>query len=94
MKISGSERVENIVGKGEKCWFLLFSCFEKASFPDTSKGVIVWEWIKTVLHSPLSNQFTLLPANFYAPTSKDLGHIILPWSVCLSVHLSVCTNLT
>ena len=90
MIISGSDRVENIVGKGEKCWFLLFSCFEKASFPDTSKGVIVWEWIETVLHSPLSNQFTLLPANFYAPTSKDLGHnyfTVVRLSVCPSVCL-------
>ena len=39
------DRVENIVGKGENAGykhFLLFSqCFEKASFPDKSKGVIV-----------------------------------------------------
>ena len=37
-------RVENIVGKGENAgyqYFLLYLlCFEKASFPDTSKGVI------------------------------------------------------
>ena len=27
--------------------FLLFAqCFQKASFPDVSKGVIVWEWVK------------------------------------------------
>ena len=40
---------ENIVGEGENAGyqhFLLFpQCFEKASFPDTSKGVIVWEWV-------------------------------------------------
>ena len=48
---------ENTVGKGEKAvyqHFLLFpQCFEKASFPDTSKGFIVWQWVKSrvpVLH--------------------------------------------
>ena len=50
MTISVFERVENIVGKGENAGyqhFLLFpQCFEKASFPDTSKGVIVWEWVE------------------------------------------------
>ena len=39
--------VENTVGKGEiACYeqFLLFpQCFQKACFPGTSKGVIVWE---------------------------------------------------
>ena len=50
MIISVFDRIENIVGKGENAGyqhFLLFpQCFEKASFPDTSKGVIVWEWVK------------------------------------------------
>ena len=32
--------------------------------------------------------------DFYAPISKDRGHIVLQLSVCLSVGLSVCTNLT
>ena len=49
MIISVFDRVENIVGKGENAGyqhFLLFpQCFEKASFPDMSKGVIVWEWV-------------------------------------------------
>ena len=49
MIISVFDRVENIVGKGENAdyqHFLLFpQCFEKASFPDKSKGVIVWEWV-------------------------------------------------
>ena len=35
---------------------------------------------------------------FYAPASKDQGHIVLPLSIYLSVwlsaRLSVCTNLT
>ena len=47
------DRVENIVGKGENaCYqhFILFpQCFEKASFPDMSKGVIVWEWVNLAL---------------------------------------------
>ena len=51
MIISVFDRVENILGKGENAGdqhFLLFpQCFEKASFPDTSKDVIVWEWVKT-----------------------------------------------
>ena len=44
------DRVENIVGKGENAGyqhFLLFShCFKKASFPDMSKCIIVWEWVR------------------------------------------------
>ena len=52
MLISVFDRVENIVGKGENAGyphFLLFpQCFEKASFPNTSKGVIVWEWVKKI----------------------------------------------
>ena len=38
------------VGKGEiACYeqFLLFpQCFQKARFPEVSKGAIVWEWVK------------------------------------------------
>ena len=41
--------VENTVGKGEIAryeQFLLFPhCFQKACFPEASKGVIVWEWV-------------------------------------------------
>ena len=47
MIISVFDRVENILGKKRNCLykqFLLFpQCFEKASFPDLSKVVIVWE---------------------------------------------------
>ena len=43
--------VENSVGKGEIAryeQFLLFpQCFQKACFSGASKGVVVWEWIKT-----------------------------------------------
>ena len=49
MILSVFDRVENIVGKGENAYYqhflLLPQCFEKASFPDMSKDVIVWEWI-------------------------------------------------
>ena len=45
-------RVENTVGKGEIArdeQFLLFpQCFQKACFPGASKGVIVWEWVKSI----------------------------------------------
>ena len=43
--------VENTVGKGEIAryeQFLLFpQCFQQAYFPGASKGVIVWERVKT-----------------------------------------------
>ena len=46
-----SKRVENIVGKREIAryeQFLLFPlCFQKACFLRGSKGVIVWEWVKS-----------------------------------------------
>ena len=44
-----SKRVENTVGKGEIAryeQFLLFAlCFQKTSFLEVSKGVVVWEWV-------------------------------------------------
>ena len=44
------KQVENTVGKGVIAryeQFLLFAqCFQKACFPEASKGVIVWEWVK------------------------------------------------
>ena len=47
-----SKRVEDTVGKGEIAryeQFLLFpQCFQKACFPGASKGVIVWEWVKSL----------------------------------------------
>ena len=47
------DRVENIMGKRRNCLykqFLLFpQCFQKPSFPDPSKGAIVWEWVKEAL---------------------------------------------
>ena len=47
-----SQLVENTLGKGEIAryeQFLLFpQCFQKACFPRVSKGVVVWEWVKTL----------------------------------------------
>ena len=37
---------KNIVRKGENAGN---QCFENASVPDASKGVIVWEWVKIVV---------------------------------------------
>ena len=49
MIISVFDRVENIVGKGENAGYQHFlflpQCFEKDSLQDSSKGVIVWEWV-------------------------------------------------
>ena len=49
MIIHAFDRVENVVGKGENAgyqhFFFYSQCFQKASFPDTLKGVIVWEWV-------------------------------------------------
>ena len=50
MIISVLNRVENLVGKGESACTSNFSffpqCFPNASFPDSSKGVTLWEWVK------------------------------------------------
>ena len=50
-----SKRVEYTVGKGEVAryeQFLLFQlCFQKACFPEASKGVIVWEGVKELQES-------------------------------------------
>ena len=43
-----SKQVENTVGEGEivryEKFLLFLQCFQKACFPGTSNGVIVWEW--------------------------------------------------
>ena len=62
MLISVFDRVENIVEKGENAGyqhFLLFpQCLGKASFPKTSKVVIVWEWVKkNIRRHTLKNSF-------------------------------------
>ena len=51
MIISVFDTVENIVGKGENVGYQHFlpfpQYFEKASFPDKSKGVTVWECVNS-----------------------------------------------
>ena len=58
-----SKQVENTVGKGEIAHyeqFLLFPlCFQKACFPEASKGVIVWEWVKFTLKMSSAISFNL-----------------------------------
>ena len=50
--ISIFDRVENIVGKGEIARYEQFLLFlqrlQNAFFPEASKGVVVWEWVKTI----------------------------------------------
>ena len=41
-----SKQVENTVGKGEIACFP--ECFQKTSFPEASKSVIVWEWVNSL----------------------------------------------
>ena len=52
-----SKQIENTVEKGEiACYkqFLLFpQCFQKACFPEASKGVIVWEWVNSLPNDKL-----------------------------------------
>ena len=47
----------NTVRKGEIACdeqFLLFpQCFQKAYFPGASKGVVVWEWVNSVLNNTI-----------------------------------------
>ena len=66
--------VENTVGKGEIAryeQFLIFQqCFQKACFPGVSKGVIVWEWVKSVQQG-FQVAFTLIHYHTI-PTFNDL----------------------
>ena len=75
MIISVFDRVENIVGKGEIAryeQFLLFpQCFHKASFPEASKGVIVWEWVN--LSS--ANAFNLVTSRILSFDKGLMQHI-------------------
>ena len=80
MIISVFDRVENIVEGGENAGyqhFLLFQqCFKEASLPDTSKGVIVWEWVKLGCQSLnlLSEQNIL----FHKPCILTHSHTMTP----------------
>ena len=50
--ISVYDRVENIVEKRRNCFYKQFpffpQLFSKASFPDPSKAVTVWEWVNSL----------------------------------------------
>ena len=54
------KQVENNLGKGETARYEQFphfpQCFQKLCFPGTSKGVIVWEWVKCLLSQGHDNQ--------------------------------------
>ena len=54
-----SKQVENTVGKGEIAryeQFILFpQCFQKAYFPEASKGVIVWEGVNPLSDDKILN---------------------------------------
>ena len=77
--------VENTVGKGENAvyrHFLLFpQCFQKASFPGLLKVVELITQIKNTFENIL-----------FMPPYQNIGGIL--FYHCLSVCLSVCTNLT
>ena len=74
--------VENTVGKGEIAHyeqFLLFpQCFQKACFPGVSKGVVVWEWVKSFFQQSFSYicvpvvQFMMLTWIFLYKTSHNI----------------------
>ena len=66
-----SELVENTVGKGEIAryqQFLLFpQYFQKACLPGASKGVIVWEWVKSIWLVSLTYILLSLPCPLMVP---------------------------
>ena len=53
--------------------FLLFPrCFQKASFPEASKGVIVWEWVKKAALSALERRSQEIHTLVQGPLSHDV----------------------
>ena len=55
--------------------FLLFTqCFQKACFPGSSKGVIVWEWVKRVyllrFCTKYDTRFSKCPTDFIVALSS------------------------
>ena len=65
------------MGKGEIAHyqqFLLFpQCFQKAYFPGASKGVLVWEWVNSLLDMPVLG-FSSLEANKDIMTRTNGGY--------------------
>ena len=61
MAESYSNGQKNTVGKEEIARYeqiLLFpQCFQKACFPEVSKGVIVWEWVKAIFVLNFKHEF-------------------------------------
>ena len=82
-----SKWVENAVGKGEIAryeQFLLFpQCFQKASFPGASKGVIVWEWVKQKKYIRREKLFQISLRGLRRLISNDL----LPECPNLALHV-------
>ena len=79
------------MGKGETAryeQFLLFpQCFQKACFPGASKGVIVWEWVKTVLKSVTEYWIHMKTAY----RVKDLNNTSLLSCSCGVSQIVTCT---
>ena len=55
-------------GKWRNCLykqFLLFpQCLQKVSFPDPSKGVIVWEWVKELNYDHIKKKYLVYIKSF------------------------------
>ena len=75
--ISVFDRVENIVGKGEIACASNFSfspqCFQKASFPEVLKGVIVWKWVNPTVAATVISLWSVrcLFVSWLSHTSPD-----------------------
>ena len=78
-----SKRVENTVGKGEIARYEQFlhfpQCFHKACFPEASKGVIVWEWVK-----PMYNVYSV---EWSVNTKQE--HSYVGWLVVLGFNATL-----
>ena len=47
--IMGNKLFYSVIRAGYQHFLLFPQCFQKASFPEASKGVIVWEWVKRIV---------------------------------------------
>ena len=74
MIISVFDRVENILEKGGiahyEQFLLLPQSFQKASLPEASKDVIVWEWVKQNFN--FCRTFTFLSASSFILISSKM----------------------
>ena len=79
MIISVLDREEKHRGKRRNCLYkqlLPFpQCFQKASFPDMSKGVIVWKCVKTYLTTTKSIVPTLYEIRWDFSLMKMIGRV-------------------